>query len=256
MESENNPFKAPTAQVADIADGTVVGDFIPEGRGVPAGNGIGWLASGWELFKQAPGTWIGLIVVYLVIVLVLSVIPLVNIVVNFAVPVFIGGIMLGCRALEDGEELTVGHLFAGFSDHFGNLVLVGLIYFGGLVVVGILMVLLIGGGAGLTAFASGEVSPVAVILPILLGVALVVPLVMAMWYAPALVVLNDVAPFQAMKASFFVSIKNILPFLLYGIVVFVLAIIATLPIMLGWLVLSPVLAASVYASYRDMFYES
>jgi len=33
----------------------------------------------------------------------------------------------------------------------------------------------------------------------------------------------------------------------------VLMIIATLPVLLGWLVLGPVFAASIYTSYRDIY---
>jgi uncharacterized membrane protein len=62
----------------------------------------------------------------------------------------------------------------------------------------------------------------------------------------------DVA--AALKASFFACLKNIVPFLVYGIVGFVLAIVASIPVMLGWLVLGPVFIASVYTAYRDIFY--
>jgi hypothetical protein len=37
-------------------------------------------------------------------------------------------------------------------------------------------------------------------------------------------------------------------------VALVAAIVATIPLALGWLVLGPVLAATMYASYRDIFY--
>jgi hypothetical protein len=37
-------------------------------------------------------------------------------------------------------------------------------------------------------------------------------------------------------------------------VVLLAAIVATIPLALGWLVLGPVLAATLYASYRDIFY--
>jgi hypothetical protein len=45
-----------------------------------------------------------------------------------------------------------------------------------------------------------------------------------------------------------------LPFLLYGIVFFIAAIIASIPLMLGWLVLGPLLAASIYTAYRDIYF--
>ena len=47
--------------------------------------------------------------------------------------------------------------------------------------------------------------------------------------------------------------KNVLAFLVYGLIVLVLAFFAALPVGLGFLVLIPVLAGSVYAAYRDVF---
>jgi hypothetical protein len=35
---------------------------------------------------------------------------------------------------------------------------------------------------------------------------------------------------------------------------FVLAIVASIPLGLGWLLLGPVIIASVYTSYRDIFH--
>ncbi|HSD52834.1 MAG TPA: BPSS1780 family membrane protein, partial [Burkholderiales bacterium] len=93
-----------------------------------------------------------------------------------------------------------------------------------------------------------------VLLASLIALALGVPVYMAIWFAPALVALNEFEPLQAIKASFGACLKNIVPFLLYGVILFALAIVASIPLGLGWLVLGPVLAASVYTAYRDIFY--
>lgn len=252
MNAESNPFKAPEARVADVVSGG--GEFVPDGQQVPASSGVAWFTRGWERFRAAPGAWIGLSVTFLVITLVMGMIPLVNFLLNLILPVFIGGIMLGCKAQENGEELKVGHLFAAFSDHAGKLVLVGLVYLVGIVVVGLTMAL-VGGGIGFGAMmmGSGKVASAAILLPMLIALVLFVPLAMAVWYAPALVVFHDVAPVQAMKSSFFACLKNFVPFLVYSLLFVVLAILASIPLFLGWLVLIPVMQASVYAGYRDMF---
>ena len=36
---------------------------------------------------------------------------------------------------------------------------------------------------------------------------------------------------------------------------FLLSIVATLPLLLGWLVLGPVLAASLYTAYKDIYFK-
>jgi uncharacterized membrane protein len=76
---------------------------------------------------------------------------------------------------------------------------------------------------------------------------------MALWFAPALVALRGVAPVAAIKQSFTGCLRNLIPFLIYGLVMFVLSILATIPLALGWLVLGPVFVASVYVAYRDIY---
>ena len=82
---------------------------------------------------------------------------------------------------------------------------------------------------------------------------LFLPLVMAVWFAPALVVLRGLEPWAAMKASFSGSLQNVLPFLIYGLIGIVLAVVATIPFALGWLVVGPMSIASIYTSYCDIF---
>jgi uncharacterized membrane protein len=81
------------------------------------------------------------------------------------------------------------------------------------------------------------------------------PVFMAMWFAPPLVVFHQQGAVEAMKNSFFACLKNIVPFLLYSVILFVAAIVASIPFGLGWLVLGPVIAASLYTGYRDLFFE-
>lgn len=90
-------------------------------------------------------------------------------------------------------------------------------------------------------------------IAMLVMLALLVPLAMAVWFAPALVVFHNVAPLEAMKASFFACLKNFVPFLVYGVILLVLCVIAMIPFGLGMLVMVPVMMGSVYASYVEIF---
>jgi len=240
------------------------GTFEPDGRQVSAGRCIEWLQQGWELFKKNPGIWIALVVILAVILIFLAFIPFIgSLASNLLLPVFIGGLMLGCHSLAQGGQLGIDTLFAGFKRNTGNLVLVGLLYLvGTIVIVGVvfLILLLTVGGAFLSS--GGNVTPGGAFLMMLTGGALIVilialllavPLMMAFYFAPPLVVLRDVAPFDAMKASFSACLKNFLPFLIYGVIGFVLCLIAAIPFGLGFLVLGPVLIGAGYASYMDIF---
>jgi uncharacterized membrane protein len=91
------------------------------------------------------------------------------------------------------------------------------------------------------------------VLAMLIMFALLLPAMMAIWFAAPLVVFHDHGALDAMKTSFAGCLKNMLPFLLYGVVLMVLSIVASLPLLLGWLALGPVLAASIYTSYRDIY---
>jgi len=253
----SNPYAAPKAAVADAATAPQ-GNFIPAGHVVPAGHGWDWIVAGWNLFKKQPGMWIGLVVVAMLVFFVMAVIPFIGSLALMVLgPVFAGGVMLGCKALDEGRELEIGHLFAGFKDKFGTLAAVGAIYLAAQVAI-MLVVMLITGASLFTLGSGGAGAGTAmgIVLSILVMMALMIPVAMAVWLAPALVVLNDRGAVEAMKESFAGCLKNIVPFLLYGLVLFVASIVAAIPLFLGWLVLGPVFAGSIYASYRDIYFTS
>ena len=56
-----------------------------------------------------------------------------------------------------------------------------------------------------------------------------------------------------MKMSFSGCSRNVMPFLVYGLIGMVLAVVATIPFALGWLVVGPLSIASIYTSYCDIF---
>ena len=241
---------------------------IPEGRRVDAGRGASWIGEGWQLFKEAPGSWVACFLIFIVLMIVLAIIPLLgNIAGALLSPFLIAGMMIGCRELERNEELEVGHMFAGFKQNSGPLLVLGLLELAlslvvmliaaliifltvGVVFLGVLMGQSPEPGTTLDpGFWLGAVTMVLIVL------ALFVPVTMAVWFAPALVALDNVEPVKALKWSFFACLKNIWPFLIYGILMLLLAIVASIPFFLGWLVLGPMIIASVYTSYRDIFHE-
>jgi uncharacterized membrane protein len=237
------------------------GNFNPKARSVPTGNGWNWLAAGWDIFRKSAGTWIGMVVVLAVIFIAAHLIPLVGAVaMQILWPVFVGGLMLACRSIDQGGEAQFSQLFAGFQHRAGTLVALGAIW----LVLSLLIVVIVAAITGVQIFAlmSGGESPeqmvglaLTALLALLIILALMLPLVMATWFAPALIVFNGMAVGAAMKASFAACVKNILPFLLYGVLALIAAVIASIPLGLGWLVLAPVLTASVYTSYRDIYFE-
>ena len=255
----DNPFAPPSAAVLEAPpEGTAL--YVPDGRKVAASRGLSWFGEAWRLFMRAPGMWILIFVVFAIAWIVLSIIPLGGLVVSACYPIIAAGLMLGCRDLEEGRPLEFRHLFAGFGPHGGNLLVVGLLYLAGAMLIGmfagigvaIAIPLIASSGVtrGLPGFLA--IAP-AVLLVVLVALALMMPLIMALWFAPAIVVFNGTASMAAMKSSFRGCLKNFLPFLLYGLAGIVLAILAALPVFLGFLVLGPVFWATMYTGYRDIF---
>lgn len=262
--SDPNPYRPPQAEVKDIQS-NAPGELIEGGRSVPVGNGASWWGRSWNLFKEAPGIWILATIIFFVFGIVANFIPIIGgLAFTLLSPVITGGMMLGCRALRQGEALEIGHMFSGFKEHAGPLLLIGLLYLGAtiaiMLIVALIAILFIG-AAGLTALMSGDSSALQMgsmglifLLFILIILALLIPLFMLYWFAPALVVFHQMGPVQAMGASFVACLKNLLAFIVFGLIGFVLAIIASIPLALGWLVLFPMCWwCAMFVSYEDIF---
>ena len=252
-----NPYSAPEADLLEPEEGEMNGP-----TGVPTGHGWAWLAGGWWYFKQNPVAWVLAILTWILLAMGVGMIPLLGgLVVNLFTPVIAAGFMIGCHAQHEGEDFTIGHLFAGFSNNPGQLLLVGVIYFGAMLLLVIGMMIGLFGLLDMEAMQSqnpemvmGAMMSPGIIIAILLGSLLFIPLMMAYFFAPALVALDDMKALEAMKLSFSGCLKNMLPLTVYGLLAMLLVILGSIPLGLGLLIVLPLLTASMYAAYRDIYY--
>lgn len=206
-------------------------------------------------------------IVAAIIYIIAAWIPLIGyIAISVAAPIFIGSFMLVCERQDRGETPEIGDLFSGFKTRTTQLAVIGVIY-----LVGSFLIMLIGGaviavtaGSGMAAGAAsgheagmhmglGMGLGLGMLFSVLIFLLLSVPLMMAVWFAPALVLFQQLEPLEAMKRSFSGCLKNIVPFLIYGVSAFILSMIAAIPLGLGLLIVLPVLIASAYVGYRDIF---
>jgi hypothetical protein len=209
-------------------------NMIDEPRVVEAGRGAAWWGEGWRLFTANFWTWIGIMIVYLIIVVLVSVIPLVG---SFGqwllTPVFMGGLMLGCQAIDRGEPLRVAHLFEGFQGaHFVPLMIIGAVNIAITLVLAAIAVAGVAGSFSLIGFMQGSAmdDPMSAlggmtraftgtgILFALIAVVIVAVFAMLNWFAPALVALQSATAVHAMKLSFLSCLRNWVPFLVYGLI--------------------------------------
>jgi uncharacterized membrane protein len=227
-------------------------------REVDVGACFDWLRQGWAMFMANPGIWIGSSVLMMVILLAISIVPLFGqIATNLLLPMFGAGFLQLCRHQADDKEPQIADLFAGFHRNTGPLVMVGVLYVAGVFGIAFLAFLLVSGGilgGAVTGRVAGlGISLGGVMLAALLVMVLSIPVIMATWFAPALVYFHNMKPVDAMKASFAAGVRNWLPMSVFGVILVVAAFFAMLPIGMGMMLLLPIFCGAVYASYRDIF---
>lgn len=259
-EQYKNPYAPPEARVGDANLNTQTGAFIPNGRVVPAGHGLEWIGAAWRLFTTSPLAWVGMFVVFTLLCVVISFIPLVNLLSSLLMPMFMGGLMIAADNHYNRGDAQFGDLFSGFERHGTPLFLLGLLFLAFYIVclVPVFVLAFFGGlggaffsGAGLPGAMGGLI--IALIIGSIVFLALMFCLFAASWFAPALVVLQNIRPFDAMKMSFSACTRNWTAGLVFGLMAFVLMILALLPLGLGLLVFSPVMYIAMYTGYRDIF---
>jgi hypothetical protein len=240
-------------------------------RIVDASHGWRWIAEGMLIFRKNPSQWLLLIAVLFVGSRVLFMIPLIGVIAVLVAPNFLAGLAHGAQALEHGKPLRLGYLASGFLKNATQLITIGAISLVGQFLM--LMAMLLVGGDGISTvsktMAAGAATPETMeairtaaprmMMAMIVGIGVSLPLIMAVWFAPLLVFFDDVKPLPALVSSLWACLKNILPLLIYGMVVLVpMVILAPLslavrqPDLALWL-LAPILVPSLYASYKDLF---
>ena len=163
---------------------------------VDAKQGWLWIVHGFALFRRVPLGWIILCTTLLLIAATLSLIPMAGqFIFTLLSPVFLAGLMIGCRSLEQGGGLEFSHLFAGFRSNTASLITIGGIYLvGQVLILGVFM--LVGGDVLMGLLLEGkrvdenELKSVSgdMLTASLVALTLSIPLMMAAWFASLLVV--------------------------------------------------------------------
>lgn len=237
-------------------------DTTPQPRTVDSDRGLGWWTDAWALFMRSALLWVVLAVVLIVGLIVVSMVPFLGgLIASLVLPVFGGSFMLAARKVQDGGTLEVGDLFTCFKGEW----LSPLLLLGALLLAAMLVAGLVAGGLGMGAMfgifaggmrhsAGGMMAAMGTGFVALLVFMVLATLVsMALWFAPALVVFRKTPPVEAIKLSTTAVLKNVVPFLIFGLIYIVASIVASIPFGLGWIVLLPLSLLTAYVSYRDVF---
>ncbi|MCC2617108.1 hypothetical protein LJ739_12720 [Aestuariibacter halophilus] len=223
-----------------------------------AAHGLQWLSDGFALFKKDAANWVITLLVGFILAIVIGMIPVLGQLASLLTTyIWTGGLMMGCHAAAKGESFEPKYLFAGFTGPY----LMPLVVMSAVVsLVSTAVVFAVMGTAAMPLMMGeggenlSETEVMAVLQASLLIMLVSLPLIMATWFAPALVVVENMAPLKAMKLSLMACLKNAMPFLLYGLVSLGLMVLCMFTLGLGLLVLMPVVYLSMYTGFRDIFY--
>ncbi len=232
-----------------------------ESHQVNAKQGLQWILSGFYLFRKAPLAWMILCFTLLLIGRLMSLVPMLGMFIFVLIsPAFQAGLMHGCKAQEQGKPLEMGHLFSAFRTNAAPLITIGGVsLIGQILILGLAM--LIGGSQMTDMMLYGKRVDESELMGVmssfltssLLILTLSIPLVMATWFSPLLVIFHDTPPIVAMQRSFFACLKNFIPFQIYGLALIILTALSLIPYGLGLIVLIPTMFTSIYVSYKDIF---
>jgi len=246
---------------------------------VPTAAGWRWIAAGFAIFRRNPPVLSMLVVAYWFTVIFLNILPIVGaIAASLVIPGLSVGLMQAARNLERNQPVSLQTLYGGLKENTKTLLALGGLYlFCTLAILGTSAI--VDGGELLRyMLASNRTERAAVedadfTLAALVVMLLLAPVMMAYWFAPMLAAWHRLPLGKSLFFSFIACWINWRPFLAFGAGVLLVA--GVLPgLLLGLLlilfpeaqgfvtaivmvpvalIVAPVIFASFYASYRDIF---
>jgi hypothetical protein len=233
------------------------------------------------MFAKARLYWLLLILGYWMLTIMLSVIPLVGVVAaTLLKPVFAVGFLAAAWAQERGDRPQLARLFAGFRSNVRALLPLGVVYAVGIALAVALSAVMDGGALmrwmllGETPAGNNPLQTSGLQSAMFMALLCSVPTLLALWFAPALIVFQDQATVPALVQSFRAAVTNLAAVIVYALSVFLFwvvipgLIISTCAVLLGkngvllGVALSTPFTLSVvaiifiadYVIYRDLFH--
>jgi hypothetical protein len=261
-----------------------------QARRLPAARGTFWLFEGFRLFRRNPPFITALTLLYLLVVqmLVLLLPGIGPVVLPLVLPLLTLVVANGCRLIDEGSQPNRKDLLRGITGNLPPMLRLGALQLAGAVLLVLLNLALNGGadplsgindplgaanmGEGMApADPEAEAAMLGALLRLLL---LAAPVIIAFWFAPFLVGWDRVSPFKSLFFSTVAAWRNwramamfsiaalVLAGIVPGLILIVIGQVAGVALDVAFVALrllliflvAPVLTASIYVSYRDIFH--
>jgi len=250
-----------------------------------AKEGFEWVKDSLGLFKQHTRLWMLLALSYLFLFFIVpSYLPIiVKLLISSTSQAFAVLVVSLYRDVNNGRVPSVEKLFPLLKSHAPRLMGLGAIYVGYVLVISVVIVKVFGSDVKTLMDISSTANTkdlLTLSIPIIFkSLLFFVPLLMATWYAPMLIVYNNFSVFHAMKSSVagvlysFVSLAVAwivltivisIPMMITGGIIagitsvigpqlFVIGILGPLVVLMCFLAATAIMFALQYVSYRDVF---
>lgn len=246
---------------------------------VKSAAGWRWLFTGFAIFRRNPPILSLLVIIYWFTVVFLNILPFIGTVAaSLVIPGLSVGLMQAARNIERGQSAGIQTLYGGLRENTQTLLALGGLYLVATLAVLGMSTIIDGGDLLRFMLASNRAERAAIedadfTLPALFVMVLLIPVLMAWWFAPMLAAWHRLTLGRALFFSFIACWINWRAFVAYGAAV--LIVVGVVPgVLLGLLLLlmpgaagvlsglftvlmalvvAPAIFASFYASYRDIF---
>jgi len=246
-----------------------------------AGRGALWLKDAYGMLSLHRVPWLMLLLLYYLVLGIVDLVPYIGqLTVPILKPVFAVGFLAAAWTQERGGTPELRLLFQGFRSNLRALLPLGVFLLVG-ITIAVLATALVDGGqlvdvlSGRAKLDENTLVSGRVQFAMLFAAVCALPVLLAMWFAPALIVFQDCGAARALATSLRAALANWRPMAVYGLLLFfyggvvptvaTLLISAVLPesiaLVVALFVLMPylflfiaTLHISDYVSYRDIFH--
>jgi hypothetical protein len=245
-----------------------------QARRLPARHGFLWLIASFKIFRSNPPLMTALTMGYMFVIVAVNLLPYIGpFLLPLALPSLIVVLANGCRAIQRGGGVGTIALTFGVQKRRVELVRLGGLHLIGSLVILIASSVMEGGPISLVGPGKAvDEEEMAAAMARLMVVAM--PVVAAFWFAPLLTAWDEVSPTKSVFFSFVACWRNWRAFAIYGLAAGLIAVAApgllliaanavseslanvlsiTLKMLLIFVV-APIMMASVFVSYQDVFH--
>ncbi|WP_116138533.1 BPSS1780 family membrane protein [Trinickia diaoshuihuensis] len=221
-----------------------------------------WLETGWRAARIQPMLWLGTFLACAAFAFACKHVPLLRPTIVLIAPLAVGMLMVAQERVRIGRPARARDLIAALAQHHYALLAIG-VTAAALIVLGYVISAIVVDASVLKSFVTSGPHHLSIsyggpgprgTIATLVALPIFTVALAAAWFAPALVVLRDAGPLDAMAASLHGALRNWRTTLIYVVAVADALLLAhQVPLLASSLALLPPMLLTIYGGYRDLF---